>query len=401
MSEPVFLHPIASCAASQGFFFKYISANEVGATGSHQAGFYMPRDSWRLFFSEPGVKETNQHSWIKIKWNMGLETESRFVWYGKGTRSEYRLTNGFQFLNDNNAGDVLILSKRSLEHFEGFILSADLEIEDFFAAFGLTPEDSGAVQSPHHVDEATLEPRLATWIKTFAGEFPPSDLISAQARDEVKPKLVHGSDPARLERGIDLDSLLLRWVESELRLFRFIENHRYKDSLSFESVDDFVQKALSILNRRKSRAGYSLENHLSEIFKWRGLRFSAQEITEENKRPDFLFPGSAQYQDPSFPAAHLRMLAVKTTCKDRWRQILSEADRIERKHLFTLQQGISSNQMEEMERRGVILVVPEKYKASFPPTYQSRILSLREFLNEVAGLPIPAGTAESSEYRLF
>lgn len=401
MTEGNILHPIASCTSSQGFFFKYISANEVGATGSHQAGFYMPRDSWKLFFKEPGVKETNSEAWIKIKWNMGQETESRFVWYGRGTRSEYRLTNGFQFLNENNAGDVLILSKQSDERFEGFILASDVEIDDFFAAFGLTSEDSGTVQSPHHADDADLEPKLEAWIRNFAGEFPPSDVISAQARDEVKPRLVHGSDPARLERGIDLDSLLLRWVESELRLFRFIENHKYKDSLSFDSVDDFVQKALSILNRRKSRAGYSLENHLGEIFRWRGIRFAAQQVTEENKRPDFIFPGAAEYQDPSFPAANLRMLAVKTTCKDRWRQILSEADRIPRKHLFTLQQGISSNQLDEMEKHGVILVVPEKYKSTFPAGFQDKILTLRGFLTELAQLPVPEESRESREYRLF
>ena len=43
----------------------------------------------------------------------------------------------------------------------------------------------------------------------------------------------------------------------------------------------------------------------------------------------------------NFDSNKLTMLASKTTCKDRWRQILNEADRIKIKHLFTLQQGIS------------------------------------------------------------
>jgi hypothetical protein len=30
------------------------------------------------------------------------------------------------------------------------------------------------------------------------------------------------------------------------------------------------------------------------------------------------------------------MLGVKTTCSDRWRQVLAEADRIQLKHLLTL-----------------------------------------------------------------
>ncbi len=38
------------------------------------------------------------------------------------------------------------------------------------------------------------------------------------------------------------------------------------------------------------------------------------------------------------------MLATKARCKDRWCQILNEADRIERKHLLTLRQGVSESQ---------------------------------------------------------
>lgn len=50
-----------------------------------------------------------------------------------------------------------------------------------------------------------------------------------------------------------------------------------------------------------------------------------------------------------FPANKLVFLGAKTTCKDRWRQVLNEADRIETKYLFTLQQGISKNQLREMK----------------------------------------------------
>lgn len=43
------------------------------------------------------------------------------------------------------------------------------------------------------------------------------------------------------------------------------------------------------------------------------------------------------------------MLGVKSTCKDRWRQVLSEAKRIDNKHLATLEPGISENQTAEMQ----------------------------------------------------
>jgi type II restriction enzyme len=75
------------------------------------------------------------------------------------------------------------------------------------------------------------------------------------------------------------------------------------------------------------------------------------------------------------------MLAAKTTCKDRWRQILNEADRVKIKHLFTLQQGISKNQLQEMYKYGVCLVVPKPYIQNFPKEYRNKILSLSSFLD--------------------
>ncbi|EBK1959289.1 restriction endonuclease, partial [Salmonella enterica] len=49
-----------------------------------------------------------------------------------------------------------------------------------------------------------------------------------------------------------------------------------------------------------------------------------------------MFPGISHYHDSEFPHARLTMLASKSTCKDRWRQMLNEAVRISDKHLLTL-----------------------------------------------------------------
>ena len=63
----------------------------------------------------------------------------------------------------------------------------------------------------------------------------------------------------------------------------------------------------------------------------------------------------------------LASLAAKTTCKDRWRQVLNEADRLrsQNKFLCTLQQGISSAQLEEMKSEKVVSVVPQRYIATY------------------------------------
>lgn len=65
----------------------------------------------------------------------------------------------------------------------------------------------------------------------------------------------------------DPDSILLRWTDQEYALSRAIEHARNGDIVArgFASVDDFVIMANRVLNRRKSRAGKSLENHRCHI----------------------------------------------------------------------------------------------------------------------------------------
>lgn len=90
---------------------------------------------------------------------------------------------------------------------------------------------------------------------------------------------------------------------------------------------------MSVQQRRKARAGYSLENHLSCLFEERGLTFERGAHTEGKKKPDFLFPGTRAYHDEAFPVAALTLLGAKSTCKDRWRQVLTEGARVPAKHL--------------------------------------------------------------------
>jgi len=129
--------------------------------------------------------------------------------------------------------------------------------------------------------------------------------------------------------------------------------------------------------------GQSLENHLEEILNRHELKYTRNPSIEGGKRPDFLFPGKAEYEDLSFSNSLLDMLGVKSTCKDRWRQILNEASRIKIKHLFTLEQGISSNQTTEMQSSGVVLVVPKPFHRSYRQEQLDSIHSLGSFITYV------------------
>ena len=73
------------------------------------------------------------------------------------------------------------------------------------------------------------------------------------------------------------------------------------------------------------------------------------------------------------------MLGVKTTCKDRWRQVLSEADKIPNKHLLTLEAAISENQTNEMVSQNLQLVVPNAIRTSYSLQQQSWLMSVATF----------------------
>jgi type II restriction enzyme len=205
----------------------------------------------------------------------------------------------------------------------------------------------------------------------------------ALAAQNIESQIFGHSENALLKP----DRKLLAWIETEYRLFRKLEQERYGEIIAqgFPSVEQFVILANSILNKRKSRAGKSLEHHLARIFDLNALGYSAQPRTEGNKHPDFLFPSEVAYHTPRYPLDKLIFLAAKTTCKDRWRQVINEADRFKgsdkTKHLFTLQQGISAQQMDEMEDEGVVLVVPQPYIVTYPASRRDRIWTLKMFVD--------------------
>ncbi len=80
---------------------------------------------------------------------------------------------------------------------------------------------------------------------------------------------------------------------------------------------------------------------------------------------------------------NLTMLGVKSTCKDRWRQVLAEADRVERKHLLTLEAAISTNQTDEMRSRNLQLVLPRGLHGTYAAAQQAWLLDVSGFTDLV------------------
>ena len=119
---------------------------------------------------------------------------------------------------------------------------------------------------------------------------------------------------------------------------------------------------------------------MEEIFSSHWITYSRTGVTERGLKPDFIFPGISNYRDPQFPATHLTMVAAKTTCKDRWRQILNEAARIPEKHLLTLEPSISQGQTDEMKSERVQLVLPRALHETYAEKQRGWLMSLADLL---------------------
>lgn len=367
----------------QTTYCKFITPNDTGSTGGHQSGYHISKTAWSLFFDSPGVRGVNKDKTVIIQWQDDFETESRFTYYGTGTRNEYRLTRfgrGFPFLNDENIGSLLVISKVADNHYKAYALEAEIEIENYLNFFGISPDKANGLISELTATPTNLQGLIDDYIRSLSNGFPTTEILSAKARE-----IFFSANQQNEQFAAQFPDLAITdWVDTEFDLFKAVERYLYSSQLTqpFNDVEKLVSFSNTVLNRRKSRAGKSLEHHLEKIFDVNNLPYTSQGITEGKKKPDFIIPSITLYHDNSFSDDKLVFLGAKTTCKDRWRQVLNEAVRIPHKHLFTLQQGISSNQLQEMKDENLTLVVPEKHLSTFPAEHREDILTLKSFISQ-------------------
>lgn len=374
------------------WYAKRLSANDAGATDSHQSGIYIPKPVlWAIF---PTMKSgSNPDAWFAATIMPYREKRDlRAIWYNEKSRNESRITQWNRpgrLLEPDLTGGLVLFAFRVTETGKNageasiWICQTEAEESAIEERIGEVEPGEGTTHHPSGTAYETGSLSTKPARKSCAlddAEIPPvwlSEFPSGQTLIEQALIMM----PANAENP---DSRLLTRRDCETALFYSIEraNALPRIKSGFASVDEFVDFANSITNRRKSRAGKSLELHLKAIFIEEKLPFAHGEISEGNKRPDFIFPSLDAYRDSTWPGSRLRMLASKTTCKDRWRQILNEADRIAPKHLVTLQQGVSENQFNEMIAAGVTLVVPQKLHESYPSKIQPQLLTLEQFILE-------------------
>ncbi len=329
--------------------------------------------------------------------------ESNFTFYDVRAKSasrtgrspEWRLYYSGEFLECAAAGDLLVVVRTHNDLYFGLVFQASsswfraaealFSIHDAQEQFDVISFEALSAQNLEFLGQQILEAldlevALPTtlddeslMLATFGMSFPTTYTLSDFARKQVDVDWKNG------------DLALIRWLEREEQLFRALEKVLISQRIQggFKEVDEFIAFSLSVQNRRKSRMGHSLQNHLATLFSLHGLRFTAQARTERRNKPDFIFPGESEYQDISYDASLLVMLGAKSSSKDRWRQVLVEAERIPKKHLCTLQPGISEAQIDEMYNQQLTLVIPQDLHITYAPSQQNKLLSIGGFIEFV------------------
>lgn len=300
------------------------------------------------------------------------------------------------------AGDTLFIAKQPGDNLLFIVTPRDGTIQNqllWLFGFASQPELRFTTQEFTPDDDAELDFTARLILDEIGIEFEDPNANSLDTIIErfgtTFPPTVEFSDLARLtlpgvEARDDPDAALMAWLTHEEALFRRLERRAVMTRLGEGfgagpslDVDGFLHFSLQVQNRRKARMGRAFENQLEAVFRACDLTFDTQVATEQGNTADFLFPGASEYHDPSFSGDRLIMLAAKSSCKERWRQILPEAQRIWPKHLATLEPAISIAQTDQMQRERVQLVIPRSIQTSYQPVQQAWLISLASFIDLV------------------
>lgn len=383
---------------------KVLRATEVdpGTSNGHE---FQGVDLFRTFVGTPPAREKIPVTWIWMDDESDpLRLDLTGTWYNSRQRQphrapEYRLyypAAAHPVVRRARAGDTLFLcmtpGRRVLAILCPAASSAEQKLlwlfglqltDDYTLSIGAAGDRGIDLAARFILGELGIEPdepepeAADRLIRRFGAGFPSTAVFSAFARESVT-----GVDPLT-----DPDGALIAWMEQEEALFRVLERHVVTDRLAegFMSagradVAGFLGFSLTVQNRRKSRAGYAFAHHTEALLKAWAIPYKREAATEKRNAADFLFPGEAAYTDPAFPAERLHMLAVKTSCKDRWRQVLAEADRIRVKHLLTLEPSISRAQLAEMQAHDLRLVVPQPLHQTFHADQRPWLTGVKDFL---------------------
>lgn len=388
---------------SEGYFWyvKRLSGNDTLANGSHQAGFYLPKP---VFFRLFPSLEKHTHENADARLDLTIESHPdhrnvRIIWYNNkhrgGTRDEVRVTNlgGIQsaLLDPESTGALAVFAfptteSQNAKQCKVWVCRNHSEESTIERETGPVEPGRWTTWPPDGGLLAVLQSAVLADCRLAQHQLPQEWLTKLPTGAEIVRKVIE----LRPDNQLAVDKRLLRRRDCEFELFQSLEEavELPRARAGFQTIADFLAAAQTVLQRRKARSGKSLELHMREILieeKFEeGKNFTYQPKAGNN--PDFLFPNETAYLDSSVARDQVRMLAVKTTLRDRWRQVTEECSDLPSRHLLTLQEGVSEAQFKLITQAGIQLVVPDKLIGKYAKSIQPDLLSVGKLITELRSI---------------
>ncbi len=416
---------------SRQLLIKKLSRNDCGwadgAENGHQNGVYIPRLIRESDFF-PQLKNVN------LKKPHIFETQLKTLWLATG---EVKTSNLKHYSNKGPemhftgvpkdefagltpasllVGGVLREPIDDVFHWFVVIDSAFEEVELIEAMFDLgadfhyglfNPSDALKVQKDETeqlIDElshALKTGTLAAFISSVS-KMPAPELLAAEAQEfflgqnhlgDLSPYQVENPGDAIMKISRDIEYSLYKRAE---RRFRAAEVIRIITSGGGDIVSSVVRgfgdldaTFLSASQHRKSRAGRSFEQHIARLLRDGRIAFEEQAVTG-GRRPDFVLPSLVVLKTENRTFEDAMVLSAKTTLRERWKQVAMEKFNCAL-FLATVDDRVSADAIDDMNRQDIHLVVPESLKKSKETCYKdkSNVITFREFFDEEIAVKRP------------
>lgn len=146
------------------------------------------------------------------------------------------------------------------------------------------------------------------------------------------------------------------------------------------STIDFTEMSrlmMSLSQSRRSRAGQAFEGIFKALFYRLSYPYSDQ-VNIEGAKPDFVMPSEEFFRTNPLDSI---IFTAKRTLRERWRQVVTEANKGYGFFLGTFDDKISTNQITQAARHKIYIVVPASMKND-NPNYRDayNVLTFEDFL---------------------
>jgi hypothetical protein len=401
--------------------------DERGRWKSNQAGPLLPSAARESGFFPPlqpdPEKPHNRMASVHVYWpTTGKVYSSRFIWYSNKSDAEHHFTTNprIEFADIAPASYLLMFKpKKSEAPYQALTVdAADEDLTDYISQVFEIREDFHF--KVFEVSNLKLHPMLTAmqqlvrelvakldgspeifnaFVSTLVRR--PAGVIAAAAIEQWKNSTGHQDlNPYKLTNPGDILYDITR--NREFSIYKQDEAKTYGAQLvrallgeggaitrekivaSFiERFDVFYDICKSAKQARSSRAGGSFEIHMSSTLKDGGIPHASQFVFDGSK-PDFILPSGALYRDAAKRREHALVLTLKTTLRERWKQVVSESAGCPI-FLATLDESVPGKTLDKLKDNGITLVVPECFKASEYAEYKTRdnVISYRSFFDRL------------------